>query len=73
MPRRSRHQQVRPNRRFARKLPVALAGIALALPGIAGPASARADTHRAAHAGPPPQGENLVGSRTPARRVRNVG
>jgi hypothetical protein len=54
MPRRSRHQQVRPNRRFARKLPAALAGIAIALPGVVGPASARADTQRAAHAGPPP-------------------
>ncbi len=53
MPRRSRHQQVLPNRRFARLLPAALATVALTGASVAGPAAARADTQRANHAGPP--------------------
>jgi hypothetical protein len=54
-PRRTRHQQVLPNRRFARLLPAAMATVALAGASVAGPAAARADAHRAAHAGPPPK------------------
>jgi hypothetical protein len=53
MPRRSRYQQVRPNRRFARLLPAALATVALAGASAAGPSAARADTQRAAHSNPP--------------------
>jgi hypothetical protein len=52
MPRRSRHQQVLPNRRFARLLPAAFATVALAGASVAGPAAARADSQRATHAAP---------------------
>jgi len=53
MPRRSRHQQVRPDRRFAKKLPAVLATVTLAGASLVGPAAARADARRAAHASPP--------------------
>ena len=62
MPRRSRHMQVRPDRRFAKKLPAVLASAALAGASLAGPAAARADAQRAAHAAPPAR----VSATTPA-------
>ena len=52
-PRRNHHKQVLPNRRFSRLLPAAAASIAIAGASFAGPAAARADTHRHAHAKPP--------------------
>jgi hypothetical protein len=51
--RRNHHKQVLPNRRFSRLLPAAAATIALAGASFAGPAAARADTHRQSHAKPP--------------------
>jgi hypothetical protein len=52
-PRRTHHKQVLPNRRFARLLPTAMATVALAGASFTGPAAARADANRSAHANPP--------------------
>jgi hypothetical protein len=66
-PRRTLHKQVLPNRRFARLLPAAMASVALAGASFAGPAAARADTQRAAHAVPPPKVTTTIPSATPVR------
>jgi hypothetical protein len=66
-PRRNHHQQVRPNRRFSRLLPAAAATIALAGASFAGPAAARADTHRHSHAAPPPKVSTTIPSAVPDR------
>jgi hypothetical protein len=68
-PRRTLHSQVLPNRRFARLLPAAMASVALAGASFAGPAAARADTQRAAHAAPPAKISTTIPSAT---RVRGV-
>jgi hypothetical protein len=52
-PRRTRHQQPRPNRRFRRLLPTAVLTATLAAGASAGPASARADAQRGGHRVPP--------------------
>jgi hypothetical protein len=65
--RRTLHKQVLPNRRFARLLPAAMASVALTGASFAGPAAARADTHRAAHAGPPPKVSTTIPGATAIR------
>jgi hypothetical protein len=52
-PRRTRHRQPRPNRRFRRLLPTAVLTATLAAGASAGPAAARADAQRAGHRVPP--------------------
>jgi hypothetical protein len=52
-PRRTRHHQPLPNRRFRRLLPTAVLAATLAA-SSAGPAAARADAQRAGHRSPPP-------------------
>lgn len=66
--RRTLHSQVLPNRRFARLLPAAMASVALAGASFAGPAAARADTQRAAHAAPPAKITTTVPSATKVRQ-----
>jgi hypothetical protein len=68
-PRRTLHSQVRPNRRFARLLPAAMASVALAGASFAGPAAARADTQRAAHATPPAKITTIIPSATRVRET----
>jgi hypothetical protein len=68
-PRRTLHSQVLPNRRFARLLPAAMASVALAGASFAGPAAARADTQRTAHAAPPAKITTTIPS---AARVRQA-
>jgi hypothetical protein len=53
-PRRTRHHQPRPNRRFRRLLPTAVLTATLAAASSGGPAAARADAQRAGHRSPPP-------------------
>jgi hypothetical protein len=66
--RRNHHKQVLPNRRFSRLLPAAAATIALAGASFAGPAAARADTHRHSHhAGPPPKVSTTIPAAVPDR------
>ncbi|WP_028059537.1 hypothetical protein [Candidatus Solirubrobacter pratensis] len=66
--RRTLRKQILPNRRFARLLPAAMASVALAGASFAGPAAARADTQRAAHASPPPKLSSATLRRDATRR-----
>jgi hypothetical protein len=66
-PRRNHYRQALPNRRFSRLLPAAIASVALAGASFAGPAAARADVQRAAHAGPPPKVSTTLQSATAVR------
>jgi hypothetical protein len=73
-PRRTHRRQVLPNRRFSRLLPAAIATAALAGASFTGPAAARADLRRAAHAAPPAKVSTTIpsaaGARDPTRQPK---